>query len=70
MARIAAPNYQAFKVVLTEYDRFSGQKHFDTWYFDNEAEARRVAIDYNTRHNTAASAPDWYVRADYAGPVG
>ncbi len=70
MARIPAPNVQAFKVVLTEYDRYSGRKHWDTWYFDNEAEARQAAIDYNTKHNTAASAPDWYVRADYSGSIG
>ena len=69
MPRIAKPNVTAFKVVLTEYDRFSGRNHWDTWYFDNEAEARKAAIDYNNEHNTASSAPDWYVRADYAGPV-
>jgi len=38
-------------------------------HFATEAEARQAAIDYNTKHNTAASAPDWYVRADYEGPV-
>ena len=69
MARITAPNVTAFKVVLTEYERGWGQKHWDTWYFDNEAEAKQAAIDYNLKHNTATSAPDWYVRADYAGPV-
>ena len=69
MPRIAKPTVQAFKVTLTEYDRFSGRKPWDVLYFDNEAEARQYAIDYNTKHNNAASAPDWYVRADYAGPV-
>ncbi len=69
MARITAPTVQAFKVVLTEYERGWGQKHWDTWYFDNEEEAREAAIAYNKEHNTAASAPDWYVRADYVGPV-
>ena len=69
MPRIAKPSVVAFKVVLTEYDRFSGQSHWDTWYFDNEAEAKQAAIDYNVKHNTASSAPDWYVRADYAGSV-
>ena len=69
MPRIAKPSVVAFKVELTEYDRFSGRSHWDTWYFDNEAEARQAAIDYNLKHNTASSAPDWYVRADYAGPV-
>ena len=58
-----------FKVEFTEYDRFSGRKHWDTEYYDNEAEARQRAIDYNTKHNNLDSAPEWYVRADYAGPV-
>ena len=58
-----------FKVVLTEYERGWGQKHWDTIYFDNEAEARKWALDYNLKHNNENSAPDWYVRADYMGPV-
>lgn len=58
-----------FKVVFTEYDRFSGRKHWDTEYYDNEAEARRRAIDYNLEHNNLDYAPEWYVRADYDGPV-
>jgi hypothetical protein len=69
MARIAKPNVVAFRVTLTEYERGWGQKHWDDVYFDNEAEARQYAIDYNKEHNTAASAPAWYVRADYAGQV-
>lgn len=68
MARVTL-NQALFKVVLTEYDRYSGHKHWDTWYFDNEAEAREAAVAYNQKHNTAASAPDWYVRADYEGAV-
>lgn len=58
-----------FKVVFTEYDRFSGQKHWDTEYYDNEEEARERAISYNKKHNNLDSAPEWYVRADYAGKV-
>ena len=69
MARISKPNVVAYKVELTEYERGWGQKHWDTWYFDNEAEARQAAIDYNLTHNTQKSAPDWYVRADYVGEV-
>ena len=70
MARIEKPNVVAFKVELTEYERGWGQKPWDTIYFDNEAEARQYAIDYNLKHNNLSSAPDWYVRADYAGKVG
>ena len=69
MPRIAKPNVQAFKVELTEYERGWGSKPWDVLYFDNEVEARQYAIDYNLKHNNAPSAPDWYVRADYAGPV-
>ena len=69
MPRIENPNVVAYKVELTEYERGWGQKHWDTWYFDNEAEARRAAIDYNLKHNNLKEAPDWYVRADYVGPV-
>lgn len=69
MPRISNPIVVAFKVELTEYERDWGQKHWDTWYFDNESEARQAAIDYNTKHNNLKEAPDWYVRADYVGPV-
>lgn len=69
MARIPKPNVTAFRVELTEYERGWGQRPFDTVYFDNEPEARQWAIDYNREHNNLKEAPDWYVRADYAGPV-
>jgi hypothetical protein len=58
-----------FKVTLTEYDRFSGQKPWDSKFFDNEAEARKWATDYNNEHNNLDYVPEWYVRADYAGKV-
>ena len=69
MARVQAPASNLFKVVFTEYERGWGQKHWDTEYYDNEAEARERAIAYNREHNNKDYAPDWYVRADYAGPV-
>ena len=62
-------NKALFKVVLTEYDRFSGLKHWDTKYFDNEDEARQWAIDYNKKHNNLDYVPEWYVRADYEGRI-
>lgn len=67
MAQIKKP--LAYKVTLTEYDRFSGRKHWDDKYFDNEDEAKQWAIDYNTKHNNLDYVPEWYVRADYAGKV-
>ena len=69
MAMIQKPNVVAFRVELTEYERGWGSKLFDTVYFDNEAEARQWAIDYNLKHNNLKEVPDWYVRADYAGAV-
>lgn len=60
---------KVFKVVLTEYERGWGQRHWDTVYFDNEAEARAYAVNYNQTHNNEDYAPDWYVRADYGGLV-
>ncbi len=69
MPQITKPNVNSFKVQLTEYERGWGQKPWDTVYFDNEQEARSWAIDYNLKHNNLDSAPDWYVRADYAGKV-
>lgn len=63
-------NANVYKVKLTEYDRFSGQKDWDTKYFDNEQEARKWAKDYNEEHNNKDYVPEWYVRADYVGRVG
>ncbi len=69
MARIEKPKVTAFRVELTEYERGWGQRPWETIYFDNEAEARQFAIDYNLKNNNKDFVPDWYVRADYAGPV-
>ena len=69
MARVQAPTSNLFKVEFTEYERGWGSKPWDTEYYDNEAEARQRAIDYNKKYNNLDSAPDWYVRADYAGQV-
>lgn len=67
MPRIAKP--RGYRVSLTEYERGWGQKPWDDVYFDNEAEARQYAIEYNLKHNNKDSVPDWYVRAEYQGPV-
>lgn len=60
---------RVYKVVLTEYERGWGSKVWDTIYFDNAEEAHKYALDYNIKHNSAKVTPDWYVRADYRGPV-
>jgi hypothetical protein len=69
MAIVKKPE-ATFKVDIIESERGWGSKIDETIYFDNEAEARQYAIDYNNKHNNLDSAPDWYVRADYAGRVG
>ena len=63
------PKPQLYKVILTEHDRFSGSKHWDTKYFTDPDEAQEWAIAYNTKHNNLDSAPEWYIRADYEGAV-
>lgn len=62
-------NGPVYKVELTEHERGWGQKHWETKFFDNEYEAREYARQYNLKHNTADSAPDWYVVAEYAGKI-
>lgn len=60
----------AYAVEFTEYERGWGQKPWNTEYYDNEAEAKQRAIDYNKEHNNKDYVPDWYVRAEYSGRVG
>ena len=58
-----------YKVELTEYDSFSGSKPWETKFFDNEAEARKWATDYNNEHNNLDYVPEWYVVASYVGRI-
>lgn len=67
MPRIVKPN--GYRVSLTEYERGWGSRPWDSVYFDNEAEARKYAEDYNRQHNNLPHVPDWYVVASYEGPV-
>ena len=60
----------AYAVEFTEYERGWGQKPWSTEHYDNEAEAKQRAIDYNKEHNNKDYVPDWYVRAEYSGRVG
>lgn len=71
MPRVNKPRVldNLFKVTFTEYERGWGQRPAGEEYFDNEAEARQYAIDYNRKHNNLDSAPDWYIKADYSGRV-
>ncbi len=60
----------ANRVNLIESERGWGQKIDAIKYFDNEAEARQWAADYNRKHNNLDYVPDWYIRAEYVGKVG
>ena len=66
MAKINKPI--AYRVDLVEHDRFLGSKLDESLYFDNEDEARNYVQSFNTR-NTARTAPEWYMVAEYRGMV-
>jgi hypothetical protein len=59
-----------YRVDIIESERGWGQKLDETIYFDNEAEAKQYALDYNHKYNNKPQVPDWYMRADYIGRVG
>lgn len=67
MAEIKLPT--AYRVDIIESERGWGSKIDEQKYFETEQEAREFAINYNTTHNTAESAPDWYMYASYYGKV-
>ena len=66
MPRITKP--VGYRVDLVEYERGWGSKIDETLYFDNEAEARKYCEDFNAK-NTETVVPDWYMRAEYGGPI-
>ena len=66
MARINRP--VGYRVDLIEYERGWGSKIDETLYFDNEEEAREYCKEFNSK-NTATTVPDWYMIADYRGPI-
>jgi hypothetical protein len=66
MAQINKPI--AYRVDLVEHERGWGSKLDESLYFDNEDEARNYVQTFNTR-NTARTAPEWYMVAEYRGMV-
>jgi hypothetical protein len=66
MPRIEKPA-NAFRVDIIESERGWGSKIDESIYFDNEAEARQYADDYNRKYNNLDYVPDWYMRAEYVG---
>ena len=67
MAQITKPI--AYRVDIIESERGWGGKLVESIYFDNEEEARKYAMDYNTKYNTFEEVPDWYMVAEYCGKV-
>lgn len=61
-------NVNLYKVVIMEYERGWGSKVDETKYFDTEVSAKEFVREFNKR-NTAATAPDWYMQAEYIGKV-
>lgn len=59
---------QAYRVDIIESERGWGQKLDEVKYFDNAQEAQNFCKKYNSM-NTARTAPDWYMQANYVGKV-
>lgn len=58
----------AHRVNILEYERGWGSRIDEVKYFDNEPEARAFVVKFNSK-NTASTAPDWYMIAEYRGQV-
>lgn len=61
----------AYRVDIVEYERGWGSKIEDTYYYDNEDEAKTYVREYNDKYNpplkAGESVPDWYMIAEYRG---
>lgn len=66
MAQIPRPT--AHRVDIIEYERGWGSRVDEAVYFDNREEAIKYCDDFNSK-NTAKEVPDWYMIAEYQGPV-
>jgi len=53
-------------VIIIESERGWGQRVDETRLFDTKQEAEAFCHKFNSS-NTEPTAPDWYMRADYAG---
>jgi len=67
MTQISPP--KAYRVNIIESERGWGSKVDETLYFDDEKEAMTYVDEYNKKYNTADTAPDWYMIAEYACKV-
>jgi hypothetical protein len=53
-----------YRVRYTEYERGWGSRPDGFTDFDSFEEADQYYRSYNAQHNTADSAPDWYMVAE------
>ena len=58
----------AYQVNIIESERGWGSKVDDTKFFATQIEAQQFVVNYNSK-NTDTVVPDWYMYAEYAGPV-
>lgn len=59
----------AFAVSFTEYERGWGQRPDGNNFFEYSEDAKQYADSYNRKYNVSDKVPDYYIRADYSGPV-
>lgn len=57
---------RSYQVDIMEYERGWGSRLDESIYFDNEDEALKYVERFNSA-NTAPTAPDWYMVAEYRG---
>ena len=56
----------AYRVEIWEHECGWGAKIDEVKYFDSEQSAKQFCAEYNSK-NTAPTAPDWYMQAEYCG---
>ena len=61
---MAQVEFSRHKVTLYEFELGWGSRVDDTLYFETEDEARNYVKNFNSK-NTASTAPDWYMVAEY-----
>lgn len=54
-------------IACTEYERGWGSRNEGYMAFMSETAAKKFCSDYDAQHNTASTAPDWYMKWSYDG---
>ena len=54
-------------IQCTEYERGWGSRNEGYMAFMSETAAKKFCSDYDAQHNTASTAPDWYMKWSYDG---